>query len=64
MNISPRDTREVEDRPVEMVIRDFFPRSRAAVGVCDLLLLRLLLVGGGTTDVSCSYKVTGVTENP
>jgi hypothetical protein len=54
MDTSPLDARKVEDRP----IRDIFPRSRAAVGVCDLPLLGLLLVGAGTTaGVSCSFKV-------
>lgn len=64
MDISPWDARKAKDRPKGAVIRNFFPRSRAAVGVCDLLLLELLLVGAGTTAVSRSYKVTVVTENP
>jgi hypothetical protein len=64
MDNSPRDARKAEDRPKGTVIRDFFPRFRDAVGVCDLLLLGLLLVGAGTTALSCSYRVTVVTENP
>jgi hypothetical protein len=57
MDISPLEVRKAaEDRP----------RSRVtvAVGVCDLPLLGLLLVGAGTTGVSCSFKVAVVTENP
>ena len=64
MDILSRDARKAEDRPKGTVIRDFFPRSRDAVGVCDPLLLGLPLVGAGTTAVSRSYKVTVVTENP
>ena len=64
MDISPWDACKAEGRPEGTVIRDFFPRSRAAAGVYDLLLPGSLLVGAGTTAVSCSYKVTVVTENP
>ena len=58
-NISPRDARKAGNRP----IRDFFLCSCAAVDVCDRLPLALLLVVAGTTAVTCSYKVTVVTEN-
>ena len=57
-NIS-RDARNAEDR----LFRDFFPRPRAAVDACDLLPLGLLLVVAGATTVTCSYKVTVVTES-
>ena len=58
-NIPPWDARNAEDR----LTRDFFPRPRAAVDACDLLPLGLLLVVAGATTVTCSYKVTVVTES-
>jgi len=53
MDISPRDGGKAGVRP-KGTIRDFFPRPRSAVDVWDLLLLGLLLVGAGTTALSCS----------
>ena len=55
MDISPRDGRKAGVRPrPKGTIRDFFPRPRSAVDVWDLLLLGSLLVGAGSTAVSCS----------
>jgi len=65
MNVSPRNAREAEGCPKGTVLRDFFPRSRAAVDVCGLLQLGLLWFGTGTTRVAvrCSFEVTVVIEN-
>lgn len=64
MNVSPLNVCKAEDRPKGTILRDVFPRSRTAVGICDLLLPGIFLVGAGTPAVSCSFKVKVVTENP